>query len=129
MTETVKLIVTILLIAVQILTAIVAVVKGLTKRKTSKHLSKVEQENDLYDYMVNETANMERFAKVIKNSMTKDELSKYKRDTVMKNMTLYARANGYSWYDESVWGNELTKYIEQANATAGKVTAVKSSAN
>ena len=99
---------------------VVSIVKGLSKRKTTKLLTQTEQENDLYDYMVGQTIQVERFSKIIERSMTKEELSKYKRDTVMSNITLYAKANGYSWFNSGVWSDELTKYIEQANASAGK---------
>lgn len=108
-----------------IYTSVMAIVKGLSKRKTTKALTQVEQENDLYDYMVNQTIQVESFSKIIANSMTKEELSVYKRNTVINNMTLYAKANGYLWYDSDVWGGKLTTYIENANASAGKVKAQK----
>lgn len=123
MWDTIKIIGAIVLAVFEIVTAIVAVVKGLKNRKTSQRLSQVEQENDLYNYMVSQCSDMERFARVIKGSMSKSELAEYKRSQVMKNITLYAKANGYIWYCESVWATELEEYISSANAVSGKITA------
>ena len=117
--QVIKLICWLLAILFSIVSSIIGLVKGKNKKKTSNKLTQAEQENDLFNYMVEQTIQVERFSKLIKNSMSKEELSKYKRDTVLNNITLYAQANGYSWYNSGVWADNLTKYIENANASAG----------
>ena len=118
-----NIIVSLVLASIQVILAIIAIAKGLAKRRTTKELNKAEQEKDMRKYMISECGTIEQFSKLLKNAMTKEELANYKRSTVLKNMYLYAKANGYSWYDEDVWGNELTEYINGANIVAGKVTA------
>lgn len=118
----VKIIVTILLLIWSFSMSLTALLKGLSKRKVTSKYTQKEQENDLYNYMVSQCSAMERFSKFLKNSMTKQELSDYKRNQVLGNMKMYAKANSYNWYNEGVWGEVLTKYIDEANTASGKVT-------
>ena len=121
----VKIIVALVLAVFEMITATVAIIKGLFNRKTKARLSQLEQENDLWDYMVAECSNMEGFARVIKNSMTKEQLAEYKHTTVMKNIKLYAKANGYGWFNEGVWSQYLTDYIKEVNKASGKTVVAK----
>lgn len=121
----VKLLLFILLAVMECIMAIVAIVKGISKRKATGNLTHLEQENDLRKFMVDECSNVERFSKFLKATMSKQELAEYKRSTVLKNMKLYAQANNYIWYNEGVWGDVLTKYISDANTASGKVVSAK----
>ena len=121
----VKIIVAISLAVVEMATALVAIFKGLIGSKTKRKLSQLEQENDLWDYMVDECSNIEGFARVIKNSMTKEQLADYKHSTVMKNLKLYAKANGYEWFNDGVWSQYLVDYIKQVNSASGKHNITK----
>lgn len=121
----VKIIVAISLAVAEMATALVAIFKGLIGSKTKRKLSQLEQENDLWDYMVDECSNIEGFARVIKNSMTKEQLADYKHSTVMKNLKLYAKANGYEWFNDGVWSQYLVDYIKQVNNASGKHSITK----
>ena len=100
--------------------AVVALIKGKTTKKTKGELTVSEQKQDLNNYMVGECSNVEQFSLFLKSSMTKEQLSAYKRNTVLRNMKMYAMAQGYSWYDENVAQMELENYISNANAVSGK---------
>ena len=102
---------------------VVAFVKGFKKRKVMKNCTQIEQENDLYAYMVNECVSIEKVSTRFKSVMSKDELAEYKRSTVIKNMTLYSKACGYSWYNVGVWTQKLNDYITECNSVAGKKQA------
>lgn len=121
----VKIIVALALAVFELITATVAIAKGLFTKKTKAKLTQLEQENDLWDYMVDECSNMEGFARVIKNSMSKEQLAEYKHTTVMKNIKLYAKANGYEWFNEGVWSQYLTDYIKEVNKASGKTATTK----
>ena len=121
----VKLCIFLILVVVEIIMTIVAVVKGLYKRKVTLKLSRTEQEIDMSNYMIDECSTVETFSKFLKQSMSKQELSEYKRNTVLKNMKMYAKANGYTWYNEGVWGDTLTNYISRANTASGKHVTTK----
>lgn len=97
-----------------------AIYNGLKKRKTTKALTEGQQWDDVRRFMVNECSRVERFSKFLKNSMSKTELSDYKKTEVLKNLALYAKANGYSWYNHTVWELELKEYINNANVASGK---------
>lgn len=122
---TIKIICIFIAFLFSFVTSLVAFIRGLSNRKVNKKFTQTEQENDLYDYMVGECIQIERFSKIIKNSMTKEELSEYKRKSVLSNISLYAKANSYDWYNSEVWANELDDYITQANASSGKEKTVK----
>lgn len=121
----VKIIIALALAVFELITATVAIAKGLFNKKTKAKLTQLEQENDLWDYMVDECSNMEGFARVIKNSMSKEQLAEYKHTTVMKNIKLYAKANGYEWFNEGVWSQYLTDYIKEVNKASGKTVTNK----
>ena len=123
MEDWLHILLSLLLAGTQVVLAIIAIVKGLAKRKATKNLTIAEQEKDMRKYMIDECSSVESFSKILKGAMSKQELSDYKRNTVLKNMELYAKANGYTWYNSDVWGNELTEYIKGANIVAGKVLA------
>lgn len=112
--------VSILLATISIVSTVIAIVKGLKKRKAMKEKTQAEQELDLKQFMVNECVSVENVSTRFKTVMTKEELSAYKRDTVLKNITLYAKACGYSWYNNGVWLQYLNDYIAECNSVAGK---------
>lgn len=107
-------------LAVSLVSTIIAIIKGLTSKKRNKSLSEVEQRNDLFNYMVSEAIRVEQFAQFLKNSMTKDVLREWKKTEVLKNLSLYASANSYTWYIKSEWEQQLTDYIACANQASGK---------
>ena len=71
--------------------------------------------------MVSECVRVEQFAQFLKQSMTKELLSEWKKTEVLKNLSLYASANSYTWFDKSEWEQELTEYISNANAVSGEL--------
>lgn len=112
-----------------LVSSIVALTRGFSKRKSLRQLTQLEQENDLFNYLIEQTVQVESFSKIIEKSMSKEELSKYKRETVMNNITLYAKANGYMWYNRGVWADKLTEYIDRANSSAGKTSRTNATVN
>lgn len=97
-----------------------AFVFGLVKRKTKKKLSQTEQETDVQHFMQNECIKVEKFSKSYCKTMTKAELSEYKKQTVLEKTKMYAMACGYEWYNEELGVNYITQIVEIANAISGK---------
>ncbi len=116
----ISIIVSAVLLVFSIISGVIAFIKGRKQKTITSQLTEEEQKSDLRRQMIDECSSVERFSKFLKTSMTKTELSQYKYSTVLKNITLYAKANSYAWYCESVWGEEITKYINDANAVSGK---------
>ena len=75
--------------------------------------------------MVDECSRVEAFSSFLKGSMNKEQLSNWKKNEVLKNIGLYASANGYSWYNKGVWELTLDSYITKANEVAGKANKPK----
>lgn len=98
-----------------------AYLKGRGKRKITSKLSQVEQENDLWDYMVSQIKRTETKSKFLKGTMSKEELSKYKKEEVLEKLELYAKGNQYMWYSPSVWSGEIDKYLEDAKTVQTKI--------
>lgn len=107
-------------LVVSFISTIIAIIKGLNSKKRNKSLSEVEQRNDLFNFMVSEAIRVEQFAQFLKNSMTKEVLREWKKTEALKNISLYAKANGYTWYNKSEWEQQLTDYITCANQASGK---------
>ena len=100
--------------------AVVAIVKGFSKNKASAKLTENEQRSDMDNYMRSECSNVEQFSSFLKTSMSKEQLSAYKKNTVLRNCKMYAMAQNYTWYNEGVMEENLKNYIAQANEVSGK---------
>lgn len=121
MLEVIKTIVTFVPLVFGVISSTVAVINGFKSVKNTKKLTATEQENDLRDFMVEECSRVEAFSMFLKGSMNKDQLSEWKKTEVLKNIGLYASANGYSWYNKGVWDMKLENYITSANHATGKL--------
>ena len=97
-------------------------ISGKSKKNKNKALTQKEQEIDLDNFMVDECSRVESFSSFLKSSMNKAQLSEWKKTEVLKNVTMYALANSYSWYNKGVYEDKLAKYIENANIASGKKT-------
>ena len=95
-----------------------AVVKGLSARKKNSSKTEAEQRNDLHTYMVKTCGGKEVMSKLM-TTMNKDEKSKWKKTEVLRELGLYARSCGYSWYVEEEWNKKIDEYVKDANVTAG----------
>lgn len=111
-------------ILLSVVSSIVAVCKGKSTSKAKSKLTQVEQENDVYDYMVSECSRVEVFSAFLKNSMSKEQLSEYKKNEVLKNVGLYAQSKGYTWYSKAIAEKDLEDYITNANTASGKTITV-----
>lgn len=98
---------------VALLGALVAFLKGIGKRKATKNLTQVEQEEILRKYMISECVKAQHAVKYLRKDIPKDEVSKYKHNIVMEKITMYAMGSGYTWYNEEVWSQKLTDYIKE----------------
>lgn len=98
-----------------------AYIKGRSKRKITSKLSQVEQENDLWDYMVVQIKRTETKSKFLKGTMSKEELSKYKKEEVLEKLELYAKGNQYTWFTQSVWSKEIDSYLDDAKQVQTKI--------
>ena len=87
---------------------------GRKNRKIKSKLTTVEQEQDLYNKMVEECIKVQKFSKFLKNSMTKENLANYKHNTVLENIRVYALACGYTWYHEDNWSDKINEYIKNS---------------
>ena len=82
---------------------------GRSKRKITKALSQVEQQEDLRQQMVAEIESAETTAKLFG---VKTDTATWKKSTVLKNVTLYAKGQGYSWYNEEEWSVKIDEYVK-----------------
>lgn len=120
MLEVIGTVVTFVPLVFGVISSTIAVINGFKNRNKTKKLTATEQENDLRDFMVEECSRVEAFSAFLKGSMTKEQLSAWKKTEVLKNIGLYASANGYAWYNKGVWDIKLEDYITNANHATGK---------
>lgn len=111
----------ILAICLSLASGFIAYLKGIKNSKLTKALSEAEQREELWDYMVEEIENAEDTAKLLQTENT----SEWKKNTVLKNITLYAKGQGYSWYDKEEWSLEIDNYVKGTK----KVNFTQSSVN
>ena len=98
----------------------IAFVKGIFSKKTTKNLTETQQKEDLYQEMIDQIKSTEQFSVFLKNSMTKQQLSNWKKNEVLKNVSLYAASNGYGWFVRNEWEEKIVCYITDANVASGK---------
>lgn len=122
MDENTRLIITLLAIVYGLVSSIVSFIRGKRNSNTAKALSQVEQRDELRRYMINEIEVAERTATLFSENMDK---GKWKKDTVLRNVTLYAKGQGYSWYNQEEMSNEIDTYVEGTK----KVNFTESSGN
>lgn len=122
MDENTRLIITLLAIVYGLVSGIVSFIRGKRNSNTAKALSQVEQREGLRRYMVNEIEVAERTAILFPENFDK---GKWKKDTVLRNVTLYAKGQGYSWYNEKEMSDEIDAYVEGTK----KVNFIESSGN
>lgn len=109
--EVLQYLVPIFSITVAAVGCITSFYKGRKVKKSSKNLSRAEQEKILYDYMVEEAKKTQRKSKFFAPTMNKSQVAIEKHDTVMEKVGMYARGAGYDWYDEVVWEEKLVKLL------------------
>lgn len=98
----------IIAITVSLVGSILAFIKGRKNRELTKALTEAEQRDDLWDYMVDEIENAESTAILL---ITENK-SEWKKNTVLKNVTLYAKGQGYSWFNKEEWSKSIDDYVK-----------------
>lgn len=93
---------------------IVAFVKGRKAKRLYQSLTRKEQENVLYNYMVEEAKKIQKKSKFFQPNMGKQQVAEEKHDTVIEKVTMFARGAGYTWYDEIEWSNKLVTLLSDA---------------
>lgn len=93
---------------ISLATGIIAYIRGKNNSRLTKSLSESEQREDLRKYMIEEIESAESTAKMFQTSNTAD----WKKMTVLKNVTLYAKGQGYGWYDKDEWSENIDNYVK-----------------
>lgn len=123
MTEVIEICITVAPLALAVAGAVTSAIVGKSKKKSNKNLTVEQQKNDLRSYMIKRCEVNELFAPVLKSGLKdKTTISEYKKNIVLNDCKIYAKACGYEWYNEEATENMLVEYIHSANIVAGKTT-------
>lgn len=118
----IEIVVTILSVGYGVASGVIAFVQGRRKRKATQGLTQAEQREDLRNQMIEEIESAESTAKLFPKTAN---VKAWKKDTVLKNITLYAKGQGYGWYDREEWSIKIDDYVKSTK----KVNFNGSSAN
>ena len=113
-----------MLLAISLASGVMAYLKGKSNRHLTKALSQAEQRDDLRSYMIEEIEGAESTSKMFQITDT----AEWKKATVLKNVTLYAKGQGYSWYDKEEWSTKIDDYVKgtkKVNFTQVQLTEQK----
>ena len=96
---------------VSLVSGIIAFFQGRKKSKITKQMTIAEQREDLRNQMISEIKTAEKQSSLFGATMSKNDIAKWKLETVIKNLKLYALGNQYTWFCEPEWIDAIQQFV------------------